>query len=113
MSQDKPNIIFLMTDQQRWDCIGTFNEHIHTPNLDKLAAEGITFHDAVCQSPMCAPSRSSMMMGYYPSQLGVRTNYGGLFEEDKLPSEPLPELMHRAGYQTAGFGKRIGTIARA
>jgi len=105
VSQDKPNIIFLMTDQQRWDCIGTFNEHIHTPNLDKLATEGITFQDAVCQSPMCAPSRSSMMMGYYPSQLGVRTNYGGLFEEDKLPSEPLPELMHRAGYQTAGFGK--------
>ncbi|WP_418041034.1 sulfatase [Paenibacillus xylanilyticus] len=105
MSQTKPDIIFLMTDQQRWDCIGTFNEHIHTPNLDRLASEGITFREAVCQSPMCVPSRSSMMMGYYPSQLGVRTNYGGLFEEDKLPSEPLPALMQRAGYQTAGFGK--------
>ncbi|WP_068505498.1 sulfatase family protein [Paenibacillus kribbensis] len=105
MSYTKPDIIFLMTDQQRWDCIGTFNEHIHTPNLDKLAAKGITFSQAVCQSPMCVPSRSSMMFGYYPSQLGVRTNYGGLFDEDRLPSEPLPELMRRAGYQTAGFGK--------
>jgi arylsulfatase A-like enzyme len=105
MSYTQPDIIFLMTDQQRWDCIGAFNEHIHTPNLDRLAAEGITFSQAVCQSPMCVPSRSSMMFGYYPSQLGVRTNYGGLFDEERLPSEPLPELMRQAGYQTAGFGK--------
>lgn len=103
--QNQPDIIFLMTDQQRWDCIGQYNEHIHTPNIDRIAAEGITFQEAVCQAPMCVPSRSSMMFGYYPSQLGVRTNYGGLFEEDRLPSEPLPELMRRAGYQTAGFGK--------
>ena len=36
----KPNIIFFMTDQQRWDCIGRYNPHIHTPNIDKLAAQG-------------------------------------------------------------------------
>lgn len=105
MPQDKPNIIFFMTDQQRWDCIGKFNEHIHTPNLDRLAAEGITYSQAVCQSPMCVPSRTSMMFGYYPSQTGVRTNYGGIYDEDRLPSDPLPELMRKAGYQTAGFGK--------
>ncbi|MFD2661124.1 sulfatase family protein [Paenibacillus thailandensis] len=100
-----PNLIFFMTDQQRWDCIGRFNESIHTPAIDRLSAEGITFSQATCQSPMCAPSRSSMMFGYYPSQLGVRTNYGGLFDESRLPSEPLPELLRQAGYQTAGFGK--------
>jgi Arylsulfatase A and related enzymes len=46
-----------------------------------------------------------MMFGYYASQLGVRSNGGGLFFEDKLPSLPLPEIMRRSGYQTAGFGK--------
>ncbi|MCZ8515793.1 sulfatase-like hydrolase/transferase [Paenibacillus filicis] len=101
----KPNIIFLMTDQQRWDCIGRYNRHILTPNIDRLADEGILYNQAVCQAPMCVPSRYSMMYGLYPSQLGVRTNYGGITKEELLPSAPLPELMRRAGYQTAGFGK--------
>ncbi|WP_284645913.1 sulfatase family protein [Paenibacillus silviterrae] len=101
----RPNIIFLMTDQQRWDCIGRFNSSIKTPTLDRLADEGIVYTQAVCQAPMCVPSRSSMMFGLYPSQLGVRTNHGGLYFEDKLPVEPLSELLRKAGYQTAGFGK--------
>ncbi|MDO3411868.1 sulfatase-like hydrolase/transferase [Saccharibacillus sp. CPCC 101409] len=101
----KPDIIFLMTDQQRWDCIGRFNDRIHTPALDALAEEGITFGQAVCQAPMCVPSRTSMMFGYYPSQLGVLTNGSGLFDEEKLPGDPLPERLRGAGYQTAGFGK--------
>ncbi|UQZ81979.1 Arylsulfatase [Paenibacillus konkukensis] len=105
METSKPNIIFFMTDQQRWDCIGKFNSHIKTPTLDKLAERGIVYSQAVCQAPMCVPSRSSMMFGYYPSQLGVRTNHGGLYDEKLLPSDPLPELMRKAGYQTAGFGK--------
>ncbi|UUZ81889.1 sulfatase-like hydrolase/transferase [Paenibacillus sp. P26] len=105
MVRTKPEIIFLMTDQRRWDCIGRYNEHIITPTIDKLAEEGIIYNQAVCQAPMCVPSRDSMMFGYYPSQLGVRTNYGGLYEEDRSPSDPLPELMRKAGYQTAGFGK--------
>lgn len=105
MSHSKPNIIFLMTDQQRWDCIGKYNSHIRTPTLDRLADEGIVFGQAVCQAPMCVPSRSSLMFGLYPSQLGVRTNQDGLYEEDRLPVPPLPEVLRQAGYQTAGFGK--------
>jgi len=101
----KPNIIFLMTDQQRWDCIGMFNKYIKTPALDSIAKEGIVFNQTTCQCPMCVPSRNSLMLGMYPSQLGVRTNAGGLFREDRLPSLPIPELMKEAGYQTAGFGK--------
>ena len=105
MTSEKANIIFFMTDQQRWDCIGKFNGIIKTPNIDKLAEDGITFSQAVCQYPACVPSRNSMMFGLYPSQLGVRSNKGGLFYEDKLPVKPLPELLKDAGYQTAGFGK--------
>ncbi|MEJ6952272.1 sulfatase family protein [Natronospora cellulosivora (SeqCode)] len=102
---NKPNIIFLMTDQHRWDCLGAFNSQIKTPNLDRVAAEGIIYKQAVCQAPMCVPSRNSMMFGLYPSQLGVRTNGGGFYFEDKKAVPVLPEIMKDAGYQTAGFGK--------
>ncbi len=101
----KPNIIFLMTDQQRWDCIGKFNKHIQTPTIDKLSSDGIIYSQAVCQHPACVPSRNSMMYGLYPSQLGVRSNEGGLFYEDKIPTKSLAEILQAEGYQTAGFGK--------
>ena len=104
-TQRKPNIIFLMTDQQRWDCMGRFNPYIKTPSIDKLAANGIIFSQGVCQCPMCVPSRNSMMFGMYPSQIGVRTNAGGIFDETRLPALPLPQLMKDNGYFTAGFGK--------
>ena len=81
----KPNVIFLMTDQQRWDCLGVVNPLVKTPNLDRLAQNGIRYSQAVCQAPMCVPSRYSMMFGYYPSQLGVRGNGGGLFSRSVCP----------------------------
>jgi arylsulfatase A-like enzyme len=99
-----PNIIFLMADQQRWDCLGVLNPHIKTPNLDRLARQGILFRQAVSQGPMCVPSRYSMMLGLYPSQLGVYSNSDSL-SDDALPVSPLPEIFRKVGYQTAGFGK--------
>ena len=104
-AQRKPNIIFIMTDQQRWDCMGRFNPQIKTPGIDKLAADGIIFDQGVCQCPMCVPSRNSMMFGMYPSQIGVRTNAGGVFDENHLPSTPLPQLLKDNGYFTAGVGE--------
>ena len=99
-----PNIIFLMTDQQRWDCVGALNSRIKTPNLDRLARQGILFREAVCQAPMCVPSRYAMMLGLYPSQMGVYSNSDSL-PDAALPANPLPEIFRQAGYQTAGFGK--------
>jgi len=101
----KPNIIFLMTDQQRWDAIGINNPHIKTPNLDRLANQGILFNQATCQAPMCVPSRNSLMFGLYPSQLGIRTNGSYALIDTEMPCDPLPVVLHKAGYQTAGFGK--------
>ena len=103
-SAQAPNIIFFMTDQQRWDCLGVVNPHIKTPNLDRLAKQGILFRQAVCQAPMCVPSRYAMMFGLYPSQLGVYANSDSL-PDNALPTRPLPQIMRDAGYQTAGFGK--------
>ncbi len=100
----RPNIIFLMSDQQRWDCIGKVNPMVKTPALDRIADHGILFDQAVCQGPMCVPSRYSMMLGLYPSQVGVLKNSMSLSDE-QLPCETLPEILRKAGYQTAGFGK--------
>jgi len=102
--RNAPNIIFFMTDQQRWDCLGVINPHIKTPNLDRLAAQGMLFRQAVCQAPMCVPSRYAMMFGLYPSQLGVYANSDSL-PDNALPTRPLPQILRDAGYQTAGFGK--------
>ena len=102
---NKPNIIFFMTDQQRWNAIGINNPNIKTPNLDRLAREGILFNQATCQAPMCIPSRNSMMFGLYPSQIGIRTNRSRGLGDPFMPCDPLPERLRKEGYQTAGFGK--------
>ncbi|MBR6187273.1 MAG: sulfatase-like hydrolase/transferase [Clostridia bacterium] len=109
---NRPNIIMLMTDQQRWDAMGCVQPFVVTPAIDSLAREGVFFDQAVCQCPMCVPSRNSFMFGMYPSQTGVRTNRGALLDESRLPAVPLPQLMHDAGYFCAGFGKAHWNHAR-
>jgi arylsulfatase len=101
---ERPNIIFLMDDQHRWDALGVVNPLVKTPNLDRLARAGVFYREAVCQAPMCTPSRNSMMLGLYPNQVGILKNGPGI-PDGQLPSQPLPELFRRAGYHTAGFGK--------
>jgi len=100
----RPNIIFLMDDQHRCDHLGVVDPTVKTPALDRLAANGILFDQAVCQAPMCVPSRYSLMLGLYPPQIGIVSNGPGL-SDAQLPCKPLPELLREAGYQTAGFGK--------
>lgn len=100
----RPNIIFLMDDQHRWDALGRLDPTMKTPALDRLAKDGILFDQAVCQAPMCIPSRYSMMLGLYPHQVGVLSNEPGL-SDSQLPCEPLAQVLNKAGYQTAGFGK--------
>ena len=103
--KERPNIVMIMTDQQRFDALGCVNPLVHTPAIDSLAREGVLFDQAICQCPMCVPSRNSLMFGLYPSQTGVRTNAGALLDESRLPAVPLPQLLHDAGYFCAGFGK--------
>ena len=83
----RPNIIFLMDDQHRWDALGVENPIVITPTLDKLASEGVRFTQAVCQAPMCIASRNSMMFGLYANQTGVLRNGRGI-PDDKLPIKP-------------------------
>ena len=72
MSRARPNILWICTDQQRYDTIHALgNEQIHTPNLDRLVAEGVAFSNAYTQSPICTPSRACFLTGRYPSTLHV------------------------------------------
>lgn len=101
----RPNILFLMTDQHRHDGLGCVNPVVKTPNLDALAEEGIRFSQAVCNVPMCVPSRYSMMAGLYGFQIGVKHNTQMLPDDESLPVPLLPQILSDAGYQTAGIGK--------
>src|SRR5271170_5831067 len=75
----KPNIIVIISDQFRGDCIGAMglNPMGLTPNLDQMAAEGVLFRSALCNQPVCAPARASMFTGQYPSKHGVWHNGPG------------------------------------
>lgn len=108
MSQ--PNIIFILSDQHRWDCTGfNGNPDVQTPNLDALAAHGLNFPQTVCQYPLCVPSRMTLMTGQHPATHGVRDN------RDVLPTDwpVLPRLVQQGGYQTAAIGKMHFTPAHA
>jgi len=96
------NILWVFSDQHRHDVMGCASHPlVETPNLDRIAAEGVRFTRVWCQSPICQPSRASVITGRYPSDLGVIGNTGG-FE----PSWPtVMKCLQGAGYETATIGK--------
>ncbi len=106
-----PNLLFLVTDQQSWDAFGAVNPAVKTPHLDRLAARGILFDQAICQCPMCIPSRYSFCTGLYPSQLGVLNNAQAIQDSRQMPIPTLFERFRDAGYHTIGCGKTHWTIA--
>lgn len=97
-----PNIVLISSDQQRYNSVGCYgNEHVRTPVLDTLATEGVLFECAYTQSPMCAPSRASLMTGLYPQNHGLWANGVRLSREHKL----LSRAMADAGYDCGLVGK--------
>jgi len=72
MKQKQPNILIIMTDQQRYDSLGCYGfERAHTPNIDQLAKEGVLFENNYVPNPICTPSRSSLWTGRYLPRDGV------------------------------------------
>jgi len=105
----KPNILFIMTDQQHarmMSCAG--NKYLKTPAMDSLAQDGIRFEKAYCSNPVCVPSRTSMATGVMSCRLGADDNGTGMRIE-QLPEEvdqnSLGKIMKRAGYDTFYGGK--------
>jgi arylsulfatase A-like enzyme len=98
----QPNILVFFTDQQRWDSIGAYGNPMGiTPHMDRFAAEGVRFEYAFTPQPVCAPARSSLQTGKYPSSTGVVRN--GLVLKDNETT--LPMLFGRGGYETGYIGK--------
>ena len=100
---DRPNILWICTDQQRYDTIGALGyHHVDTPHIDGLAAKGIAFTRAYCQSPICTPSRGSFLTGMYPSAIHVTGNGNDAFPS----STPLvSKRLADAGYDCGLIGK--------
>lgn len=97
----RPNIVFILTDDQRFDELGILNPALHTPNLDKLARGGIHFRNAVVTTALCSPSRASIITGRYMHRHGVVDNNAAMAPGTPLVSQRLQDL----GYDTAFVGK--------
>ncbi|MGI6208008.1 MAG: sulfatase [Anaerolineae bacterium] len=98
----RPNLLLLFTDQQRADALGASgNPVIRTPNLDRLAREGVIFSSAYTPSPVCVSARCSLVYGQYPHRTGCVDN------SDSMPTDrpSLMDLLSDAGYLTHGIGK--------
>jgi arylsulfatase A-like enzyme len=95
------NILLITSDQQHWATLGALNPKIKTPNLDRLCREGIRFDRAYCNSPVCSPSRSTIITGMYPSWHGC-WSIGVKLAED-VPT--VSDVLQRHGYATTLIGK--------
>ncbi len=104
----RPNILMIMPDQQRADCIGAFgNQSILTPNIDALALKGMKFTNAYVNHPVCSPSRVNFMTGWYPHTRGHRT-----LTHLIQPHEPnLLRYLKDGGYHVAWAGARGDVFA--
>ncbi len=107
--QEQPNIIFIICDQMRGDAFGASgNSVVNTPNIDKLANEGVMFSNAFVNNPVCIPSRVSMFSGKYPTETGVYCN------RSKTPwlnfEKSFPWYLKQAGYTVGYVGKNHAFI---
>lgn len=99
---DKPNILFIFSDQHRYDVMGCAGHPlVQTPHLDRMASEGTRFSRTWCQSPVCQPSRASIITGRYTEELGMYANTGAF--DSNWPT--VMQSLQSAGYETATIGK--------
>jgi choline-sulfatase len=106
--QKRPNILFIMTDQQHAGMMScTSNKWLKTPAMDRLAASGIRFERAYACNPVCVPSRFSLQTGLMPSAIGMGQNgdSGRAAVTDAMIRQSLGRLFHEAGYETVYGGK--------
>ena len=109
-AERKPNFVYIFTDDQRWDALGVVQREqgemarfpwLRTPNIDRLAAEGVRFRNAFAVNALCAPSRASLVTGQYGHVNGVVNNH----TPHPADNISLPALLRPAGYVSAYVGK--------
>jgi arylsulfatase A-like enzyme len=111
-----PNFVFFLIDDLGWKDLGSYGSTFHlTPNIDELAASGVRFTQAYAASPVCSPTRASILTGRHPARLDITDWIGGSQRGDLLPAEyvdhlppeevTLAEVLRAQGYATGYFGK--------
>lgn len=98
----QPNILFFFTDQQRWDTCGCYGQELPiTPNLDRMAAEGVKFEKAFTCQPVCGPARACLQTGKYPTETGTHTNNFML----PMDEPTIAKWLSESGCETGYIGK--------
>jgi arylsulfatase A-like enzyme len=98
----RPNIIFMMSDDHAYQAISAYSNHlVETPNIDRIAREGMKFTNACVTNSICAPSRATILTGKH-CHINGKTDNHFPFDETQMT---FPQLLQKAGYQTAMFGK--------
>lgn len=102
----KPNIVYIVSDDQGWKDVSYHGSDIKTPNIDRLAADGVRLEQFYAQ-PMCTPTRAALMTGRYPFRYGLQTAVIASNHTYGLPTDEflLPQALHESGYYTAIIGK--------
>lgn len=103
-AEQRPNIIFILVDDLRWDELGIAGHpFLKTPNIDRIGREGALFRNAFLTTPLCSPSRASFLTGLYAHSHGITDNIDRSVASHKLITFPL--LLRESGYSTAFIGK--------
>jgi len=112
-SEERPNIVFIIVDDMGWADLGCYGgKQIKTPNINRMAKEGVRFTDAYSGCTVCAPARSVLMTGLHMGHTSVRGNTGGIPLRDE--DITVAEVLKRNGYATGGFGKwGLGDVGTA
>lgn len=118
VAQDRPNVVFILADDLGWSQLGAYGwDAYRTPNIDRLASEGLRFTNAYSAAAVCSPTRAALMSGKHPARLHLTDHIKGSNPKDKPLRQPdwhkrldlevttLAEVFKRNGYQTAHFGK--------
>jgi hypothetical protein len=100
-SDQRPNIIFILADDLRWD--ETDYPFVKVPNIQRIAREGVRFENAFVTTPLCSPSRASFLTGQYAHKHGITDNVDRSPRSHELAT--FPRSLHNAGYETAFIGK--------
>ena len=111
----RPNVLLIMCDQLNAGVLGCYGGQVPTPNIDRIAREGVRFDNAVCPTPFCSPTRASIVTGQYPHAHGIVTNVNrrdypairspATEEGIKAADVTTEKLLHGAGYSTHHYGK--------
>ena len=104
-SQARPNIVVIFTDDHAWQAVSAYGEKrklVETPNIDRIAKEGIRFDRALVTNSICGPSRATLLTGKYSHMNGFYNNSNSRFDGSQVT---FPKLLKAAGYQTAIIGK--------